>query len=155
VNISPRPSQAIPAIRAHEPTTILKSGFSFGRRQHPKPIATQRTLSRMKESEAKATIERHALLVGPKFPKRTMSDLSDPEVQRPRLWHLGDPLRPENFSAYSTNQSIQTTSQSDSDDGPIRGPGDIYRTLEVDEAEKMRLFALTGHWKGRVRSLFS
>jgi hypothetical protein len=107
----------------------------------------------MKESEAKATIERRALLVGSKFPKRTMSDLSDPEVQRPQLWPLGDPLRPENFSAYSTNQGIQTTIQSDSDDGLIRGPGNIYKALEVDETEKMRLFALSGHWKGRVLSL--
>jgi hypothetical protein len=83
-----------------------------------------------------------------------MSDLSDAEVQRPRLWPLEDPLRPENFSVHSTNQGSQSTSQSDSDDGAIRGPGDIDKALEADEAEKMHLLALSRYWKGRVLSLF-
>ena len=108
----------------------------------------------MKGSEAKATIKLRALLVAPKPPKRTMSDLSDAEVQRPRLWPLEDPLHPGNSSAHNTDQSSQSSDQSDSDDGVIAGPADIYKALEVDKAEKMRLLALSRYWKGRVLSLF-
>ena len=82
-----------------------------------------------------------------------MSDLSDAEIQRPRLWPLDDPFHPGDSSAYSTDTSTDSTDQDDLEDESsdcIDNPKETNEALEVDTAEKMRLRALRRYWKSLV-----
>ena len=107
----------------------------------------------MNESKPKTKTKIRTVFASPKTPKRTMSDLSDAQVQRPRLWPLDDPFHPSNSSAYSTDTSADNMDHGDSEgesSDSINNLEETNEALEADAAEKMRLKALRRYWKSLV-----
>lgn len=128
------------------------SWFSFrAAQQTPQGIATQKASASMRKTPIGTKIGIREVLDTVKLAKRRMSDFSDAEGPRPRLWAVADPFHPDHSCSRC---SANSTEQSDFDDGIFEGPGDDFRALEKEEAEMKRLIAMRRYWKSQVLHLF-